>query len=104
MRIFAAKIFDISVIVLGLLLNVYLHIVTYSVELLLYIRGENGTLERRKTKNDAVALYEPPEGSLNGPVAVQGTVHCVADRRYCRVCCGCCLNVNGLRLCLHHVV
>jgi len=30
-----------------------------------------------KTKNYVFPLYEQPDGSLNGPVAVQRTVHCV---------------------------
>ena len=56
-----------------------------------------------KTKNDGVALYETPEGCLNEPVAVRGTVHCFTGCEYCRICCGWYLNVNDLRLCLHHV-
>jgi len=32
-----------------------------------------------ETKKDAVAVYERSEGSLNGPVAIQETVHCVTD-------------------------
>jgi len=54
-----------------------------------------------ETKNGEVTPDESPEAFLNRPVAVQGTVHCVTDWRYCSVCCGCYLNGNGLRLCLH---
>jgi hypothetical protein len=50
MRIFAAYIFDIFVLALDVFLKSYLHIITESVGLLLYFRGENGTSERRKQK------------------------------------------------------
>jgi len=40
LRIFAANNFDISVLVLGLLLNDYIHIVTERLDCLLYVRGK----------------------------------------------------------------
>ena len=59
----------------GLIPQRLLYIIPETVDCLLYLRDQNRTLERRKQ----VTLYETPEGSLNGPVAVQGTVHCVTD-------------------------
>ena len=75
LRIFAAKISRHLISCFGLNPQRLLYIIPETVDCLLYLRDENGTLERRKQ----VAFYETPEGFLNGPVAVHGTVHCVTD-------------------------
>jgi hypothetical protein len=50
LRIFGTKIFDIFVLVLCLFLNTYLHIITESVDCLLYLSSENGIFVCRRQK------------------------------------------------------
>jgi hypothetical protein len=87
----ATKIFDISVLILGFFLNIYLRIISESVDFFPYLPGENVfattkcivrsfyfyiscILRVRKAINNAVALDEPPKRSVNVP-AVRSLHH-----------------------------